>query len=63
MSELAYHSALCISQNSHILKLAEPNEHPAFIDDPIVVWGNLHNHYFAQIKFASIKTYLSSSSL
>lgn len=37
MSGLAYQSALCISQNIHILKLAEPNEHPALIDDPIVV--------------------------
>lgn len=45
MSEVAYQSALCISQNIHILKLAEPNEHPALIDDPIVVWRNLHNRY------------------
>lgn len=63
MSELAYQSALCISQNIHILKRAEPNEHPALIDDPILVCRNLHNHYFTQIKFSSIKTYLSSSSL
>lgn len=63
MSGLAYQSVLCISQNIHILKLAEPNEHPALIDDPIVVWRNLHNRYFTQIKFASIKTYLSHSSL
>lgn len=46
MSGLAYQSALCISQNIHILKLAEANEHPALIDDPIVVWRNLHNRYF-----------------
>lgn len=46
MSALAYQSALCISQNIHILKLAEPNEHHALIDDPIVVWRNLHNRYF-----------------
>ena len=63
MSELAYQSAVCISQNIHILKLAEPNEHPALIDDPIVVWRNLHNRYFTSIKFASIKTYLSSLQL
>lgn len=63
MSGLAYQSAPCISHNVHILKLAEPNEHPALIDDPIVVRRNLHNHYFTQIKFSSIKTYLSSSPL
>lgn len=51
MSGLAYQSALCISRNIHILKLAEPNEHPALIDDPIVVRWNLHNRYFTQIKF------------
>lgn len=51
MSEPAYRSALCIGQNIHILKLAEPNEHPALIDDPIVVWRNLHNRYFTLVKF------------
>lgn len=34
-----------ISQNTHIWKLADLNEHPLLIDDAIVAWKNLHNHY------------------
>lgn len=44
-SGLAYQSALCISQNTHIQIFAKLNEHPALIDDPVVVWWNLHNRY------------------
>lgn len=44
MSGPAHQSALSISQNIHILKLSEANEHPALIDDPTVVQRNLHNH-------------------
>lgn len=58
ISGLAEQSALCISQNIHIWKLAELNEHPALTDDPIVAQENLHNRHCPQIKFASIKTYL-----
>lgn len=58
----AHVSAWVLAKNSHRRELAELNEHPALIDDPIVACGNLHNHYSAWIKFAPTERYLSQSS-
>lgn len=52
-----------LAKNSYRRELAELNEHPALIDDPIVACGNLHNHYSAWIKFAPTERYVSQSSL